>query len=286
LIGLGNFPVKSNCLKSFLLLLTSILYLSANAQMVRQPLTIKYAGLGAYSKNFVDVFSATSNQAALAKIKSGGVGVYGERRFMLAELNQYSGIVALPTSKSGTFALQGDYFGDAGYNENQLGIAYGRSVAKQVDIGLKINYHTVRIAGYGSASAVNFEAGTVFHVTEQLHAGFHVYNPLNSKLGKTSNEKLASIYKMGLGYEASDKVFLSAEIEKQENREVGVNAGLQYNVHEKVFVRAGISTASSNSYAGVGLHFGQFRLDINAGYHPQLGFTPGLLLLINFKKPA
>ena len=285
LIGLGNFQFKSNCLKQIIVFISCFITIASNAQTVRQPLTIKYAGLGAYSKNFVDIFSGTANQAALAQLKSGGVGVYGERRFMLNELSQYSGIVALPTSKSGTFALQGDYFGDASYNENQLGIAYGRSVAKQVDIGVKINYNTVRIAGYGNTSTVNFEAGTIFHVTDQLHAGFHVYNPLNSKLGKNSTEKLASIYRIGLGYEASDKVFLSTEIVKEENREVGVNAGLQYNVHEKVLIRAGISTSSNLSYAGVGLRFGLLRLDINASYHPQLGFTPGLLLLINFKKP-
>lgn len=244
---------------------------------------MRYAGLGAYSKNFTDVFSGTSNTAALAQLKSGGFGVYGERRFMLEELNQFTSVIALPTS-SGTFAVQGDYFGFSSFNENQLGVAYARSIAKNVDVGVKFNYHTIRVAGYGDASAVNFEAGTIFHLTERLHTGLHVYNPTSSKLGKNSNEQLAAIYKAGIGYEPSNRIFISTEIIKQEDQPVNVNVGMQYNLHERLFLRGGISTLTNNSYIGAGVLMGFVRLDFNAAYHPQLGFTPGVLLLFNFKK--
>lgn len=270
-------------MKYFYLLYALFVFFTAPAQVVRQPLTVKYAGLGAYSRNFSDVFSATSNQASLAQLTTGAFGVYGERRFMLEELNGFSAIVALPTT-SGTFGVQGDYFGSAAFNENQLGLLYARKVTKQVDVGVKFNYHTVRVPGYGSASAVNFEAGTIIHLTDHLHTGIHVYNPTGSKLGKTGGEKLASIYRFGVGYEASANVFVSTEIVKQEDQPVGVNAGLQYNLHEKVLLRGGVSTASNNSYLGIGLRLASARIDFNTAYHPQLGFTPGFLLLLNFKK--
>lgn len=259
--------------------------MAAKAQIVRQPLSIRYAGLGAYSKNFVDVFSGTSNTAALARLKSGGFGVYGERKFLLEELNQFSSVIAMPTSQ-GTFSLQGDYFGYSSFNESQLGFAYARTVARQVDIGVKFNYHTVTIAGYGNASAANFELGTIFHLTDKVHTGVHVYNPLSSKLGKNSNEKLASIYKAGIGYEPSNRVLISTEVVKQEDQPVNVNVGLQYNLQQNIFLRGGVSTLTSNSYVGLGLSLGIFRIDVNAAYHPQLGFTPGILLLFNFKKPS
>nr|MBA2762510.1 hypothetical protein [Segetibacter sp.] len=138
----------------------------------------------------------------------------------------------------------------------------------------------------GSASAINFEAGTILHLTDRLHAGMHVYNPLSSKFGKNSNEKLASVYQTGLGYEASEKLFLSTEIVKQEDQPVGLSAGIQYNVAQKVFLRGGISTTNNNSYVGVSLQLGFARVDVNTAYHPQLGFTPGILLLFNFKNQA
>ena len=256
-----------------------------NAQMVRQPLSIRYAGLGAYSKNFVDIFSGTSNVAALAQLKSGGFGVYGERRFLLEELNQYSAVAAMPT-KGGTFVIQGDYFGFSDFNESQLGLGYARKITNAIDIGAKFNYHAVQIAGNGNASTINFEVGSIFHLTNKLHTGIHVYNPLSSKFGKESNEKLASVYRLGLGYEVSERVLVSIEIVKQEDLPVSVNAGLHYNVQENIFIRAGISTSNNNSFIGAGIRLGLLRVDVNTAYHPQLGFTPGVLLLINFKKPA
>lgn len=279
-----NFSLNPHpALRRTFCLLLVLASFTLSAQVIRQPLSVRYAGLGAYSRNFVDVFSAVANQASLAQIKGGAFGVYGERRFMLAELNQFSAIVALPTS-SGTFALQGDYFGASGFNESQLGLAYARKVSVNIDLGVKLNYHTVQIAGYGNASAVNFEAGSIFHLTDKLHTGIHVYNPFSSKLGKLSNEKLAAIYRVGAGYEASEKVFVSTEIIKQEDQPVSVNAGLQYIIQKNIFIRGGISTLSNNSYIGVGLRLGTLRIDLNTAYHPQLGFTPGLLLLVNFKK--
>lgn len=251
--------------------------------MVREPLTVRYAGLGAYSINFSDVFSGTSNVAALAGLKAASFGVYGERRFLLQELSAYTGVVAVPTS-SGTIGLEADYFGSSAFNESQIGLQYARKLTKQIDAGVKFNYHSVRVRGYGNASAVNFEIGSIFHLTDKLHTGINVYNPTGSKVGKTGTEKLASVYKFGLGYEASKDVFVSTEIVKQEDKSINVNAGLQYNMHERVFLRGGISTLGNNSFIGVGLRFSYGRVDINSAYHPQLGFTPGFLLLLNLSK--
>jgi hypothetical protein len=81
-------------------------------------------------------------------------------------------------------------------------------------------------------------------------------------------------------------VFLSIEIVKIEDQPVSINAGLQYNIAQKVFLRGGISTHTNNGYFGVGLQLGFARVDLNTAYHPQLGFTPGLLLLFNLKSPG
>jgi hypothetical protein len=271
-------------LKYFLPLLFACFSVLVQAQSVRQPIAARYIGLGAYSKNFADAYSFTQNQAALANIKSTSAAVYAERRFLVQELNMYSAIVALPT-RSGNFAVQADYFGFKNFNETQVGLAYGRSLGDKLDIGVKFNYYGIRIPVYGNASAVNFEAGALLHLTEKITAGVHVFNPVGGKLGKNENEeKLASAYKVGLGYEASSKFFISTEVVKQEDQEVNVNVGFQYNFLKEFLLRGGIATATNNSYVGVGLTVKQFRLDVAASYHPQLGFTPGILVLFNFGK--
>ena len=271
--------------KLFLILLIVFSHVIIKGQTVRRPVAALYTGLGAYSINHADVFSFTNNQASLAQMKNAAAAVYGERRFMLDELSLYQLAVALPT-RSGNFGVRAGYFGFSDYNESQVGLAYGRKLGDKVDVGIQFNYNAIRISSYGNSSAINFEIGTILHLTDRLHAGVHAYNPVGGKFGKNQEEKLASIYTVGLGYEASEKFFISAEIEKEENQSVNVNAGMQYRFLPQFMARVGISTNTSNVYAGVGLFLKSFRLDVVAGYHPQLGVTPGLLLLYNFSKKS
>lgn len=256
---------------------------SVGAQNIKHPVSINYSGLQAYSKNFSDILSAAANEASVAEIKTGGFAVYGERRFMMEELNNYAAVVALPTT-SGVFGCESDYFGSHSLHESSLGLLYARKVTNHFNVGVKFNYYTVTVAGYGSGSSINLDAGAVLQLTDNLFAGAHAYNPGGSKLGKSGQEKLASRYTAGLGYEVSEQFFISTEIVKQENEAIDINAGFQYNLQKNVFIRTGISTLNDNSYAAVGLQLSFVRIDLNAAYHPQLGFTPGLLLLFNLKK--
>ncbi len=262
-------------------MIISLAWITASSQHLRRPILATYTGLGAYSLANTDVFSFTSNQASLAQLKNASAGVFGERRFLLNELNNYSAAIGLPT-KSGNFGVKAGYYGFSDYNESQLGLAYARKLGKKVDIGAQFNYNGIRIAGYGNDAAVSFEIGTVLHVTDKLHAGVHVNNPVGGKFGKDQQEKLASVYTFGLGYEASEKFFVSAEIIKEEDQPVNVNAGLQYKFLSRLLARAGMSANTSTAWLGIGLTLKSFRVDVTSAYHPQLGFTPGVLLLFNF----
>lgn len=240
--------------------------------------------MGAYSLSHVDVFSFTANQASLAQLKNSSAAVYGERRFLLSELNNYTTAIGL-TTNSGNFGLKANYAGFSDYNETQLGLAYGRKLGSKLDIGAQFNYNSIRIAGgYGTASAISFELGTILHITDKLNAGLHINNPVGGKFGKDQQEKLSSVYGFGIGYEASEKFFISAEIEKEEDQPVNVNAGFQYKFIPQLLVRAGMSSATSSAWIGVGLTIKSFRLDVTTSYHPQLGITPGVLLLFSFNK--
>lgn len=271
--------------RKFTLLSGIILFnvLLSQAQVLRRPLAATYTGMGAYSINHVDVFSFTANQASLAQLKNSAAGVYGERRFLLSELNNYTATIGL-TTNSGNFGVKANYSGFSDYNETQLGLAYGRKMGNKVDIGAQINYQSIRINSYGNASAVSFELGTILHLTDKLHAGLHATNPVGGKFGKDQQEKLSSVYSFGIGYEASDKFLVSAEIQKEEDQPVNVNAGFQYIFIPQLLVRAGMSSATSAAWLGLGLTIKSFRLDVTTSYHPQLGITPGVLMLFNFNR--
>lgn len=268
--------------KIYLLYFFLIALNTTNSQSLRKPVSASYIGVGAYSMIHIDCFSITANQAALAQIKNPIMGFYGEKRFLLAETNMYSAIVAVPT-KEGNFAFQADYFGYKSYNESQLGIAYARSLGKKLDLGIKFNYYSFRIPGFENPSAMNFEIGAIAHLTEKLNAGIHVYNPVGGSLSKTENDKLSSVYSFGMGYEASDNFLISAEIVKQEGLPVNINTAVQYIFGKQFFARFGIASENETPYGGVGVSWKNFRLDLSASYHPQLGLTPGLMFILDLK---
>lgn len=254
--------------------------MSGFAQSLRQPISAVYLGMSAYSTQHSDVFSFTNNQAALAQSKNVAAGVYGERRFLLAATSMYAAAVAIPTTM-GNFGVNVKYAGYKNFNESQVGLAYARSLGSKVDIGVQFNYYGYKVPSYTSANTVNFELGAIIHLTEQLNAGFHVYNPVGGTLSKT-DEKLTSAYKFGLGYDVSEQFFISAEVVKEEDYPVNLNAGLQYRFVKEFFARVGISSATSLAYAGVGIKWSNLRLDLCGSYHPQLGLSPGLLLVMDF----
>ena len=265
-----------------LTLISLFITFTTRGQHIRRPVPSNYTGLGAYSLNSADVFSFTSNQASLAQMKSASAGLFAERRYFLEELSSYTGAFGLPT-QSGNFGLKMNYYGFSDYNETQIGLAYARKLGTKVDLGAQFTYNGIRINGYGNDAAVSFEIGTVLHLTEKLHAGVHVNNPVGGKFGKDQQEKLASVYTFGMGFEPSEKFYLSTEIIKEQDQPVNVNAAIQYKFLSQLLARAGISTTTSTTWIGVGLFLKSFRIDVTTSIHSQLGITPGLMLVYNFK---
>jgi len=265
----------------FIITIGSIAFKNVTAQSIRYPVALPYIGLSAYSTNQTDPFSFTSNQGALAAAKQTGVGLYGEQRFLLVATSAYAVATVFP-SKMGNFGVVLNYSGFKNFNESKIGAGYGRNLGHKVAVGIQFNYYSYRIPAYGSASSINFEAGAVIHFTEKLNGGIQVYNSVGGKLGKAGEEKLAAAYKMGLGYDASDNFFVSGEISKEEDKSVNVIAGIQYHFARQFFARAGFMSESSTAFAGAGIGWKNLRLDVAGSYHPQLGFSPGVLLIANF----
>jgi hypothetical protein len=265
-------------LRNTFILLSLLLSQIAGAQSVRTPVSSAYTSVGAYSKNLSNALSFSWNQASLVHIKNISAGLLAEKRFLINDLSFYQAGIALPVN-SGVFGFSGSYFGSSFNNEMLAGLAYGRSLGDKIGIGAQFNYYSVNVAGYGTAGTVNIEAGALFTITENFTAGLHAYNPTQSKLFKQEDEKLPSIYTMGFGYETSEKFFLTAQIQKVEDRDIDVTGAVQYQFEKQLFAKAGFTSATSTYFLGVGAFLKHFRLDAIASIHPQLSLTPGIMIL-------
>lgn len=254
------------------------------SQPVTQSTAVRYVALGAYSKAGVDVYATRNNAASLAQLQQPAAAVYAERRFAFSSIHLFQ-FSAGAVTKSGCFALHGDYFGFGLFSQSRFSLAYGRKMSDKVDVGLQFNYHSLRQGnGYGNAFSINASAGALFHVTDKLNLGINMYNPTGSKWSKAEGEKLPAQFTFGAGYDVSEKVYLGTEIVKEENGPAFVHAALCYQLDKTFFARAGISTATASYFASVGFKWNTFRVDIAAAYQSPLGISPGILLIVNLGK--
>lgn len=250
----------------------------ADAQSVRIPVSSAYQLLNAYSKNQADVFSFTHNTAALAQHKGFSAGAYGENRFLTGEINQYTAVAAIDTDK-GNFGVQADYFGYTQFSEYQFGLAYGRSLGNNLDIGAQFNYYAYRIPAYPQSSALTFQLGLIARLSDAMSVGLQIYNPVGGYLSGTKEEKLSSVYQFGVAYEPVDNVIVSATLEKEESKQINVTGGVFYQFDHQFFARAGIRTQTNTPFAAAGIAFSELRLDLSVSHHPQLGFSPGIMII-------
>lgn len=242
------------------------------------------AAMGNAAICFDDINSAFANQAGLAFVNDVSFSAYGERRFMAEGLNSYLFAAALPFDKIGTFGLAINYFGFSDYNEQKIGLNYARKLAKNFSLGVQLDYLGTRIPNYGVAHAVTVELGILAKLNEKVSLGAHVYNPVNAKIGP--DDRLPTLFSLGLSYEPSKKVFLSAQLDKDiYNHPFVGRFGLEYRPIDAFYIRAGVSAAAlAQASFGIGVNLDQLKIDFASSYHQVLGFTPAFSLSYSIQK--
>jgi hypothetical protein len=231
---------------------------------------------GTYSRHFQQVFTAVQNPAALAYISVPSAGVNTEKRFMLKALSVHTAVVVLPVSP-GAFSFNIQQAGYSAYRQQQLGFAYGRQLGNKLSIGMQIDYLANTIRQYGSMNTVTFELGCLLHITPQLHAGIHIFNPAARKLG---DEPLSVIYTAGLGYEVSEDFLISAAVVQENDVAPVAKVMCEYRIIPQLSLQLG--TSPTNAAASFTL--GRMRIFFAASHHPQLGFTPNTSIVWQLKK--
>ncbi len=229
-------------------------------------------GMGGANVVFTDVSSALTNQAGLAGVSQFSAMVAAEQRFLLAEIRSFSAAAAYPT-RSGTFGVTLNYFGFEGYNEQRIGLAYGRKLFDQLYFGGQLLALTTSIPEYGNQTSLTFEAGLISPLSEQFMIGFHVFSPVRVQL--LEDEYLPSILKVGFMYLPSKKLHLSGAVEKDILHPASIKAGIEYLPAESLAFRIGLASEPVQLSFGAGFMLSNgLSIDIASAYHQALGFTP------------
>ena len=248
------------------------------------PIGARAAGLSNSAVTLSDVWSVHHNQAGLGFIKTAAVGAYYESRFLVPELALSGAVAALPLKNNkGTFGLSFRNFGYSLYSESKIGLAFGRAFGENLSIGMQLNYQQVRIADvYGNKNVITAEIGIQYRVSNKIYLGAHIYNPNRSRLTELDQDRLPSVIRFGFRYQFSEKLFLTAETEKDTYNPAIFRAGFEYQAGEVLFLRAGMGTNPFASSFGFGLNLKKLKIDFAGNFHRTLGFTPQTSLTYQF----
>jgi len=239
--------------------------------------------MGDASVMFRDINSAFSNQAGLAFLDDLSFTAFGEQRFLLAELGSYAAALSYPTN-SGSFGLVINYFGYEKYNEQKIGLAYARKLSEGVAIGAQVDYLGTRIPEYGTASSFTFELGVQADLLEDFVVGAHIFSPVRIQLTDDEADVIPAQLNVGVAYTPSEKVMLTAEVEKDFDYTASFKGGVEYRLVDALSLRVGIGTEPIQNAFGIGIHLGSLDIDMAAAYHQQLGFAPGVSVTYNLKR--
>lgn len=244
-------------------------------------------GLGGSSATLTDIYSGQNNQAGLAYLKSPSAAIFYENRFMVKDLSYKGALVAMPVQKLGTFGLAVTNFGSKNYGENKLGLSYSKAFGDVLSAGMQFNYLSTHIGeGYGKSGTVAIEMGLQAKLLKGLYLGAHIFNPTRSKVADYNKEKAPTILKLGLRYNFSDKVFLTAETEKDILLKQVYKGGIEYQIIKNFYLRAGASSNPINNSFGFGYASKSFKLDMAANYHPTLGYSTQISMSFQLPEKA
>jgi hypothetical protein len=262
-----------------------ICFLPFLSKGIHDPTNVGAASLGMGTIGVVGVqYQALyHNQAILAYIHAPKAGLdYNQGIIADQNLSTKSAGLVLPTNW-GTLGLNFRYFGFSLYNEQKIGLAFGKKLGEKLAVGVQLDYFRTYIGNdYGSAQAVSFEIGLYSKINDDLEIGAHIFNPVGTEIGKDLPELIPIVFSLGLLYHIDDDLLIATEVKKGLKEKPNFKFGIEYSIGEYFVSRVGLSTAPSLFTFGFGINYKRFVFDIGTAYHQTLGFTPAVSLLFNF----
>lgn len=244
----------------------------------------KQAAMGFTSACQPGLWGAFANRAALADHPCVQVGLYYDNRFMMSEMATKAFAFEVPAWK-GAFAFSFCHFGFNDYNDQSIGISFGRSFGPFVAAGIGFNAITNNVAGdYLRRNGFTFSAGLLIRLNNEWMVGAYADNPTSWKLSGMSEERIPSRIVTGLMWRVSELFSSTAEVVKVSGMSTEVHVGWEYQLLKEIYVRGGLSTGPSLYTFGAGLNMGRLQIDVSSSVHTVLGYSPQLSLIWCFAK--
>lgn len=248
-----------------------------------QPVGARFQSLSNATVALSDVWSYHHNPAGLTELKCASLGFSYENRFLLKELQTQAFVFAQPF-KWGVLSLGAQSFGYKYYRTTRIGMGYSLRLSEKFSAGVQLNYQGIRIENYGSKGTMTAEAGFLAKIAENITLGFSVSNLGRAQLTDFQDERFSTFLRLGMQYQISQKVRTLLEVEKEVKSKIRVKGGLEYELLNRFFMRAGAASQPIEFSFGFGYQFkNRLKMDLGSAWHQQLGWSPHVGMTFDFK---
>lgn len=270
-------------LKLFIVLLF-LISSSVGWGQISLPYTLDPAsqGMGGINLPGLLYFQPYGNPAVLANLSSSGVSIFSAQPFGLSELSTNHLTGWLNSGGSGAATSIG-YSGFGGYRQIALQAAFGQRLWQRLDIGLSLEGQFSQFSDYGNTASYGMTVGLGLPLSKQLNVGLVIRNPVSY----SGNEgyHLPQIMTVNIAYSLSGALLMAGEWFQEVGQKPDIRLGIEYYPISIIPVRLGFNSVTSSFFIGSGYIWQEkIHLNVAAGYHPFLGFSPTLGAYYKFKR--
>ena len=233
----------------------------------------------AVSDNVIDAGIILSNQAAGLAIDGLNYGMLAEKKYLLNELNQIVFFISKNYGKNGMTVIQ-DYNGFSESYCMQTSFGFTKDISDNTSIGIRFNYFFRHIKGHQNSKSIGGELSLIKQLSKELKTGLIIINPqcIFSKKNNSFYEN-DFFFKWGLLYDVTKHFYLFLDFIKLQSGQLGIVGGCTYNFNKSVDAMFSFSVHEMSNRLSVGFNLKKMKIKLMSTFHPQLGYSPSIMLL-------
>lgn len=259
-----------------------MLFLPLYNNLFAQSLGPKLTAMGNNGVSVPDAWAMEINPAGISKVEKSTIALNYAKYLFSSEISS-QGLVASTSFKNNAIGVHIFRYGFSAYNEIKAGFTYAKSFGEKLSFGINTNYHQIKILNYGQANTFSVDVGGLYQFNKQLVFGASYLNISSQKYNKQELvAEIPSVINIGLTYLPSDKIEVAGSVSKSLKQAIDVHIGFDYKLYNLISLRAGFSVKPFKQYAGIGLNYNKFKLDMATIYDNNLGYTPQIAMAYAF----
>lgn len=273
---------KRTLLKTYFLFFLLIGFIG-KSQSLKFPLNNRGICISSKYQNSDNPFVIFENPSNMTNAKQKSYGFLGGNKYLLRELSHVSFSFISPTSL-GFIGIGLNYLGNADYNESSVMFDYAHDLNNRSAIGVLFQSQIYKTRNSSYQYAFAGAVGMNIELNDKISTGICIKNEFGiNKSADASLENKIDVLSE-LKYDVTKDFLISSAIYKQFNHTPNIIVSFKYHYKKRMFIDYGFIGGINQMYLGVGFSFDKMNLEVFNFFHPDLGYSPALLLTHNNEK--